>query len=246
MTTYLVDELGCAVNECDADGRSPLYFAVRCKSLEMIQFLLNHGARNDLMNAIKPCCALLESIDAEELLGSSFICDENGICDLERSFEHFCRAIELRSTHNLPKALRESTSEVFDNRQECQTIDQLKELRSSSDNMHNEVLLVRERLFSSINAKYHYPLTYHGAILADNAQYYREIALWLYELDLHQQYSNAIDPKYLRQFPSIFSEMVTKSLLILMEAILTVMTVTVGELKHNTKQFDENLYNVLF
>jgi hypothetical protein len=40
--------------------------------------------------------------------------------------------------------------------------------------------------------------------------------------------------------------MVTKSLLILIEAILTVMTVTVGELKQNTKQFDENLYNVIF
>jgi len=112
--------------------------------------------------------------------------------------------------------------------------------------MHTEALLVRERLLSSTNAKYHYSLTYRGAILADDAQYYRAIALWLYELDLHQQYSIAIDPKYLRQFPSIFSEMVTKSLLILIEAILTVMTVTVGELKQNTKQFDENLYNVIF
>jgi ankyrin repeat protein len=46
MTAYLVDELGCDVNECDADRRSPLYFAMRCESLEMIQFLLNHGARH--------------------------------------------------------------------------------------------------------------------------------------------------------------------------------------------------------
>jgi len=45
--------------------------------------------RNDLMNAIKPYCSLLESIEAEELLGSSFICGENGIFDLEQSFEHF-------------------------------------------------------------------------------------------------------------------------------------------------------------
>jgi ankyrin repeat protein len=140
MTTYLIDELSCDVNECDTDGRSPLYFAVKCESFDVVQLLLNRGARNfpasrnqmspimlaaekrcsDIVNAIAPYCSTLEQIEAEELLGSAFACAEHGPCDLQKSFQYFYQAIENRSIYNLPKSLRQTTSQVFDNRQECQ------------------------------------------------------------------------------------------------------------------------------
>src|SRR5689334_12456908 len=50
MVAYLVDELGCDVNECLDDGRSPLGAAVYHGSLELVQFLLNRGARNFIAN----------------------------------------------------------------------------------------------------------------------------------------------------------------------------------------------------
>jgi Fem-1 family protein b len=266
MTVYLVDELGCDVNECDGDGFSPLYFTVKCGSLEIAQFLLDRGARNFpatcnrlsplmfaaeqrrpyLMDAISPYCPLHESIEAEELLGSSFACGEHGNCNLEKVFEHFLRALELRSTHNLLKTLRSTTIEIFNNRQECQTVDQLKELRSNSENMYIEALLVRERLLGPTSEKYQYSVIYRGAVLADNAEYDRAVALWLYELELHQQYSIAIDPKHLRQFPSIYSEMVYKSSPISIEGILIVTKAILGELKNNTEGFDDNLHTLLY
>jgi Fem-1 family protein b len=266
MVAYLVDELGCDVNECLDDGRSPLCAAVYHGSLELVQYLLNRGARNcvggynqmsplmlaaekrriDLVNAISCHCSLVEQIEVEELLGSAFICNELGISDLEQAFEHLSRALELRSIHQLPKTLKEFTHEVFKHRQECQTIDQLKELQSNSNDMYIEALLIRERLLGPTNAKYRHSLRYRGALLADNGQYYPGLALWMYELAFYRQYSIDIDKEDLRQFISIFSSMMSISLPVPIENLHTVMTVVVGELKPNATDFDYNLYTLLF
>jgi ankyrin repeat protein len=266
VVAYLVDELGCDVNECDSNGRSPLYFAVKRGSLEMVQFLLSRGACNfpatynqmspmmlaaekrsdNLMNVIVPYCSTLEVIEAEELLGSAFTCAEHGVCDLQQSFEHYYRALQLRSIHNLPKALREPTIEIFNNRQECQTVDQLEELRLNSENMYIEALLVRERLLGSASEDYRYSVVYRGAILADNAQFHQATEIWLYELGLRQQYSIVIDRKRLRRFTSIFSAMINASLPVPVEPILTIITATIDEVKHNTEKLDYNLHTLLF
>jgi hypothetical protein len=142
--------------------------------------------------------------------------------------------------------LRESTHEIFNHRQECQTIDQLKELQSNSDNMHIEALLIRERLLGPTNAKYHLSLRYRGALLTDNGEYYQGIALWMYELTLHQQHSIDIDKEDLRQFLSIFCGMLSASLPVPIDSLRTVMTVVIGELKRNPIDFDYNLHTLLF
>jgi Fem-1 family protein b len=266
MTAYLVDELVCDVNECDRNGCSPLYFAVRSGSLEMVKLLLDRGARNfpathnkmsplmlaadkrrsDLVDAISFHCSLLEWIEAEELLGSAFACAEHGLCDLQKSFEHYNQALQFRSLHNLPKILSESTIEIFNNRQECQTVDQLEELRLNPENMYIEALLVRERLLGPASGVYHYSIIYRGAVLANDAEFARAITLWLYELRLRQQYSIAMDRKRLRRFTSIFSEMVNSSLPVSIEAILTIISVTIEEVTHNTEKIDYNLHTLLF
>jgi Fem-1 family protein b len=266
VTAYLVDDLGCNVNECDSYGRLPLHFAVKCESLDIVNFLLNREAKNfpttydqmsplmlaaekrcsDIMKAIGSHCSIAEQIEAEELLGSAFACAELGSCDLQQSYEHFYRALELRSTHNLPKVLRDSTSEAFNNRQECQTINQLKELRLNLENMYTEALLVRERLLGPTSEKYRYSLIYRGAILAEDEQFHQTIVLWLYELGLRQQYSLVIDRQRLRRFTSIFAEMVNASLSVSIKAILTVIAATIEKVKHNTEDIDFNLHTLLF
>jgi hypothetical protein len=202
--------------------------------------------RVDLMKAIASHCTLIEQIEAEELIGSAFACTDLDDRDFVQSFEHFTQALELRLLHNLPKTLRTTTIALFDHRQECQTFEQLKELQSNPSSLCMEALLVRERLLGLNNAEYRYSLRYYGAVLADDNQHDQGIAFWMYELGLRQEYSINIDPENLRHFASMFSEMVFLSLSIPIEALLTVIKITAEELKHDTADFDFNLYTLIF
>jgi Fem-1 family protein b len=265
MVAYLVDELCCDVNVCDNNGRTSLYDAVYCKSLELVEFLLKHGARNfpatldqmsplmwaaetmcvDIVETISPYCSLVERIEAEELLGSAFICFQVGNHDLAQSFEHFYRALELRITHNLPKALRPNTIDIFDNRQEYQTLNELENIRSNIDDMYTEALLVRERLLGPTNEKYRNSLLDRGALLADNGQHNRAHMFMMHELELHQQYAISLDSDKLRLIVSHTSEMLFKSMPIPIDALLILLTLINEELDHKN-EFDYNIFTLLF
>ncbi|CAF3416760.1 unnamed protein product [Rotaria sp. Silwood1] len=266
MVTYLVDELHCDINECDINGRSALYDAVTCGSVEITEFLLKHGARNfravvdqmsplmwaaerrrsDLVDVISPYCSLLERIEAQELLASTFICGNRDDHALDQSFKHFCQAFELRTIHNLLKATKSTNNAIFDNRHECQTTEQLKEIRSNTDLLYIEALLVRERLLGLTNGEYRYSLCYRGAMLADKGQYDKAVAYWIYELNLCQQYSIPIDSKHLRRFASLFSGMLYKIKSIPMEALSKIIKATMEQLEHDEQNFNDNLTTLLF
>ena len=266
ISTYLVDELGCNVNECDDDGRSALYFAVKCGSINMVQFLLNRGARNfpsnpdrmsplmlaaerrrsDLVEEISAHCSVLEGTEAEELLGSAFASAEHGTCELEKAFEHLQLALKLRSYHHLPKSLRPSADDIFEHRQECQTVEELEAIRFNSENMHLEALLVRERLLGPSNDEFRYSVVYRGAILADTGRYDQAVAFWMYEFALARQYAKPIIPEDLRQFVALFSDMMHHSFPIPIDALLTIVSTTVGEMSPNMEKLDYNLHTLLF
>ncbi|UJR32823.1 hypothetical protein I4U23_020285 [Adineta vaga] len=266
ITTYLVDKLGYDVNECTDDGRSPLYVAVDRESLKQVLFLLNHGARNfqtinghltpimlaadkrliDFVNVISPYCSLVEQIEADEILGSSFACGEQGSINLEKCLQYFYQAMERRIKYHLPKTIKSSTIDVFNHRQECQTMDELNNLRSDQNNIYIEALLVRERLLGSTNIKYHHSLRYRGAALADNAQHHNGVMLWLYELELRRQHSMPMDLDDLRQWASIFCDMIFVSTTISILAWQTVITIIVEELECKTTDFDFHLQTLLF
>ena len=263
LVAYLVLELRFGVNECDPKGRSCLYDAVYCDSLPITQFLLEQGARNfpstydgmsplmcaaekrrtDIFNVISPYCSILEQIEGEELFGSALVCGNQESRDLDQAFEHFSRAFHLRALHHLPRALRSSTLEVFDHRQECQTIDQLQEIRADPGNMWIEGILVRERLLGPANEEYSYSIRYQGAAFADRDEWHRTIALWLYELDLCRQHGIVVDVDKLRSFVSVFSDMLSSALLPPVEALQTVISETLAQLETD---FDAHLHTLLF
>lgn len=266
MARYLVDELGFDVNVCDNDGRPPLYDAVNGGSLILAKFLLEHGARNfpakcdqmtplmwaaekrqaDIVDLIASYCPLIEQIESKELLASAIICSDGGIRDFEQAFEYISQALELRLIYNLPKILPTTTNSIFNHRQECQTLDQLNEIHADPTNLCIEALLIRERLLGPKNAEYRYSLRYHGAVLADNQEHIEGLPFWMYELELRQQHSIPIDSEHLRHFASMFSEMLSLSLPISIENLLTVMKITVEELKLQTNQFDFNIHTLIF
>lgn len=266
IVTYLIDELHCDVNECDYYGRSSLYDAVTCGSLELVEFLLKRGARNlcslidkmsplmwaaerkrpDLVDVISPYCSMIERIEAQELLGSAFVCGNRVDNAIEKSFEYFCRALELRKLHNLSKCINSTINAIFGNRHECQTIEELEKIRLNTSQMHIEALLVRERLLGPTNGEYRYSLCYRGAILADDGQYHEAMAYWIYELQLCQQYSIPIDPKHLRRFASLLSGMLYKLKMISVDGLVTVIKATVDQLDIDNNYSDENLLTLLF
>lgn len=267
LVIYLVDELKCDINECDEEGRSSLYLAVDRGSLKLVEFLLSRGARNfpatydqlsplmlaaekrrpDLVEPLMPCCSVIERIQAEELLGSSYACIEYGACDLEKFSEHLSRALDLRLTHQVPKVLKETTVKVFELQQECQTIDQLNELRSKADQMYIEALLIRERLLGSASLKYRNSLLCRGATLVSTTKYLQGVQFWLYELELHQQHSVPISSRQLRYFIKTFTIVTYKKLPIPMQILCQFLTIIMGVLRGDTADdFDPNLHTLLF
>ena len=265
---YLVHDLKVDVNKCDNDGRSALYDAVNSGSLEIVEFLLKNGARNfrankdrmspllwaaekrrvDLVTTISYYCELIERIEAEELIGSSFICASQRDRHIDRAFEHFRRALELRIEHHFPKQLRLKSNDIFHNQEECQTLDELQQIEFNFDRMYIEALLIRERLLGVNNEEYHYSLCYRGAILADSGQDHEGLQYWIYELHLCQQNKIQFDAKHLRHFISLFSRMLHhKKKMIPMDSLFTILVAITDELNTNEeKYFNDNLYNLLF
>ncbi|UJR14476.1 hypothetical protein I4U23_001473 [Adineta vaga] len=266
LVRYLVDELGCDVNECDDEKRSPLFLAVERGSLELVQFLIDRGARNfptkhdritplilaaekrrtDLVDIIVSHCSVFEQIEAEELLGSAFACREYGACNLEEAYQHISKAFQLRSIHQLPKSLKQSTHEIFNYRQECQTNEQLYKLRTNSDDLHIEALLIRERLLGPTHFKYHHSLLQRAVTLAYTSQYQQGIALWNYTLKLQQQHKISIHSKQLRYLVKTFAIIINKWSAIRIEDLCELIDVITDRLDHDSKEFDINLFTLLF
>ncbi|CAF4026614.1 unnamed protein product [Rotaria magnacalcarata] len=138
------------------------------------------------------------------------------------------------------------TTDVFNYRQECQTIDQLNKICSNTTSLCIEALLMREHLLGSKNCEYRYSIRYHGGVLADNNQHVEALAFWMYELRLCEEYSIPMDSEHLRHFTSIFSEMLNHSSSIPVQALLTVIKITAEELQRNMTEFDFSLHTLRF
>jgi len=268
LVRYLVEELHCDVNECDSDHRSPLSLAVERGSIELVKYLLSHNAQNfsstpnhlspimlaaekrsvDLVEILMSHCSLFEQIETEELLGSSYACSQYGAVDYDKFFEYLSRTIELRLKHNYPKKiLDEHMHEAFEYRQECQTIEQLNELRNNSEKISIEVLLIRQRLLGKSNAKFRNLLIYQGANLINTTHYLQGIRYWMYQLEIHQTNAIHILSKQLRYYIKSFAILTHRNQLIPMQILLQILTTAMNTLKNqNTDDFDENLNNLLF
>ncbi|CAF0742233.1 unnamed protein product [Adineta ricciae] len=266
LVHYLVDELGCDVNECDDEHRSSLYLAVERGSYELVEFLINRGARNlpikydrttplmlaaekrraDLVNLIGSHCSIFEQIEAEELLGSAYACQEYGACNLQKTWQHLLHALQLRLAHQLPKSMQCSTHEVFQHRRECQTREQLQEIQTNHANLHIEALLVRERILGPKNFKYRHSLLLRGTTLVHSNQYQQGIALWMYTLQLQEQHAVPISSKQLRYLVKTFAVIIYKSSSVRLEDLCQLIHVTTKKLDQNSKNFDFDLLTLLF
>lgn len=225
LIKYLVDDVKCDLNQADAEGRTPLHDTVENNLLVVTTFLLNRGALNlrdksrnisplmlaavlgkqQLVTAFHGHCSEIEWIEALELLGSAFagcLPDEE---DMDTAVEYLIQAFQARTAHNLPKLRSQRTSELFNYRQECETLDELHQLVSFGSNEHFylEALLIQERILGTSSQFYHQSLLDIGHSLRDMEQYDLCFRLWFYELDLRQERKIPFNHEHLRSFVNL-------------------------------------------
>lgn len=229
LVKYLVEQLHCDVNERDENGQGALYYAVKSGSVEIVTYLLEHGAKNvrdtlrhvtplmraalygkiDLVQAFEGRCSDLEWIEGIELLGATFAGWIAPIEDLHKTVEYLRQAFRLRDEKNLPKVIESEPLEIFDYRSECSTLEEFNQLvaLNCSNALRIESIRIHYRLLGERSNDYHYVLRYYGAFLADDFRLVDCAHWWLYEFELKQKWTLYIDKEHLRWLMNIFIEM---------------------------------------
>jgi len=267
MVKYFLNELGCDPNEYDQDGRTSLHYAIDGGSLDVVQLLLTHGAKNFSQNAVTPliwaalearedlvdafenyCSSDLEWIEARELLGASYANIESKNYNLDKAIQHITIAYKWRMEKNLPKILSSvPLVEAYNYSQECQTLKEFNQLSSiSNTQLHIESLRIQERILGQKNKRYRHAVRFHGAVLADTHQYDASLRFWLYELDLRRQHKIHFDKWHLRDFVHMFAEMIINDIDNISEkAILEILQALNNELS-NGRNNDHNLLTLFY
>jgi hypothetical protein len=199
-----------------------------------------------LIDEIAPHCSLLERIETDELFASTFACAEQGPCDSTKFYEHYRQTLELRSIHKLPKTVKESTGNAFNNQQECQTVDELEAIRFKPDEIHIEALLIRERVLGECNEEYRYSAVYRGGVLAATGHYDKAVALRMYEFTMSRRNGIPGIPEDMRQFATLFINTMRNSFPVPIDALLTTISTTVRAIVDASIKSDYNLDSLLF
>ena len=176
-TVTLLIEQGAYVDLQDEKYNTALHNAVSSNTEEIVGTLLNAGASNFcnsqgmtplLLACCRGCVALVENlikqpditkeqrINALELLGASVLIEE---CILENADLHDWKGFKYIKhgmmerfadpSHPLFKQEMEPV-EAYQNRRECQTLDELAEIEGDRDAIIMESLIIQERIMGSI------------------------------------------------------------------------------------------------
>lgn len=264
LVFYLVDQLQCDVNMCPNQGRSPLHYAVEQKSAVLVQFLLEHGAKNqptksdrmsplmwaaeerqrNLMAMLQTHVSLLEWIEAEEIYASAFVHSLLHDTNLDDLFECFKYPLKLRLQYQLPKLRPLTTKAIFGHRQECQTLDELERLRSNVDEMIIEAFLICERLLGLDHDQYHYSLSFQARLYYRKGNYRRALDSILYEIHLHQNCYSLVLSDRLRLLPDTIARLIQQSS-ISVEDVCTMLDLFDQGMQQESEHFDSNLIKSL-
>jgi len=266
---YLIDELNCNPNEQSEHGRTALHNAVESGSTQVVQYLLEKGvpltkdvqtnltplllsAKNlslDIMNLFENFCSKIEWIEAKELVGAIYASQESTNYNLNKAYQYLNEALILRIKYNLPKMITKDVHEVFNFEEECQTIDQLKDMCQNVNRFHIESLLIFERILGLNNDDYYYSLRYYGACLIDSNQFYKGLQIWIYQLDLSQKYLIHFDnTQILRTFVHLFSKIHENNQIKYSfgQALFQIISTTYQEIKKKDENTNFNIHTLLY
>ncbi|EDO30220.1 predicted protein [Nematostella vectensis] len=231
VVMYLVKK-GASMDMQDKQGNSVLHYGVERGHLEIVKELVRQGAKHlpnklgltPLLLASNDCktemveyfiseedCPQIDRIDALELLGAT-IANEPDVYDTNLAFEFITRGMTERFQGDkcIYKKKLLPPIEAYQNRVECQTINELQEIKHNPHAIHMEGLLIRERILGSHNTELRFPIRYRGAVFADSANFELCISLWKHAMDIGQKNDQVIIDD-LKIFGDFFCHMIQRS-----------------------------------
>ncbi|XP_017759150.1 PREDICTED: protein fem-1 homolog B [Eufriesea mexicana] len=221
--TTIVSELltyGADISK-NVSGMTPLITAAERTRAEVVEYLIKHVR-----------VSREETIDAYELLGASYANDERNYC-LTKAYKYLWKAMKdrFRDPENIIYKKLGKSIKAYDNWQECQTLEALKNIRNNQNAIHMESLAIRERILGQHNPKVPHHIIFRGAVLADSARFDRCIDLWLHALYL-KQLNNIPVVKDLLRFAQVFSQMIHVGVDLDFPQVLNVLEACVTGLTH--------------
>ncbi|RWS08324.1 Protein fem-1-like protein [Dinothrombium tinctorium] len=282
VVEYLL-KLGSDPNVQAKCGGTALHFAAENGHLDVIKSLLQHGALLTL-NAIgmtpltsaaeqtkahvveyfisTEYISQLEKIEALELLGASYANDKDNY-SIERVYYYLHWAMRERYKDPQNPLLKRILPAVpaYENRIECQTLEELQAIQYKQNALHMEGLIIRERILSPRNPDVAHPIIYRGAVYADNARFDRCLYLWLHALKLRNMICISIRKDLLR-FAQVFSQMFHVGVEVPFNVLFEVLEIAVQELRKNNQslfntteeglkeglqeEVDDNIHTILY
>ena len=230
VAIYLIKH-GANINLQDHVGMTALHFAMERGHLEIGEKLLANGALQlqtnrrltPLLSASNACKIEMveyfikspeftkeQRIDALELLGAT-IANKPKVYDIKKAFSYMKRGMEERyedPSHPLLKKEMEPL-EVYQNRKESQTLEELALLEGDDHAIHMEGLIIRERILGTDNTELCHPIRYRGAVFADSGMFDPSIALWRHANQISQHCNESVTED-LEIFADLFGCMVSK------------------------------------
>ncbi|KAI1296529.1 Protein fem-1 -like protein B [Halotydeus destructor] len=227
IVEYLLSQ-DCNSNSQAKCGGTALHFAAETGNLEIVKCLLENNAAisknamgmTPIISAAERTKANIveyfvsteyvsrkEKIEALELLGASYANDKENY-SWERAYHYLAWALKERFVdpeHILAKNVLPPI-EAYDNHVECQTPQELDNIRTSLCALHMEGLIVRERILGTYNSDIVHPITYRGALYADTGRFDRCVMLWMHALRIKVQARQVIS-KDITRFSLIFCRM---------------------------------------
>lgn len=208
-------------------GMTPLKVAAESCKADVVELLLAHAD-----------CDAESRIEALELLGASFANDRENY-DIQKTFHYLHAAMTERHRdpqRRVPKE-RLPPIEAYGRRRECETLQELENIRVDRDALHMEGLMIRERILGSDNIDVSHPIIYRGAVYADSMEFDNCIKLWLHALRLRQR-GNRNTHKDLLRFAQVFSQMVHLREPLTAASVEQVMSCSVLEIQRSVSRVD--------
>ncbi|XP_020779585.1 protein fem-1 homolog B [Boleophthalmus pectinirostris] len=208
-------------------GMTPLKVAAESCKADVVELLLAHAD-----------CDPESRIQALELLGASFANDRENY-DIQKTYHYLHTAMteRYRDPERLILKERLPPVEAYGRRRECETLEELENIRVDRDALHMEGLMIRERILGSDNIDVSHPIIYRGAVYADSMEFDHCIKLWLHALRLRQR-GNRNTHKDLLRFAQVFSQMVHLREPLNAVSVEQVMSCSVLEIQRSVSRVD--------